>query len=115
MIGLCFLNTLMMATGQIMFKYGSDGKVLSSLSDIFKLFFTPIIFMALCLYAITTGLWLYILSEMPISIAYPIQALAFPIVLLFSIILFKENIPFVKWIGIAVICFGVFIVTSVNT
>ncbi|MDG5852749.1 EamA family transporter [Clostridium beijerinckii] len=112
MILLCFGNTLLMVTGQILFKIGSTGKNIDNIFDIIKLFFTPIVFFALCLYACTTGLWLYILSKIPISFAYPIQALAFPIVLFASMFLFKEEIPISRWIGIIFICVGVFISTK---
>ena len=108
---LCLLNTALMATGQVLFKYGSNGKDISSISDIIRMFFSPVVFCALCLYAITTGLWLYILSRMPISFAYPIQALAFPLVLMASILIFKESISVTRWIGVAVIICGVVIAT----
>ena len=108
---LCFLNTLMMATGQMLFKAGSAGKSRGSVLDIIKLFFSPIVFVALCLYAATTGLWLFILSKVPMSHAYPIQALAFPIVLLASMFFFKETISPMKWLGVAIIVCGVFVAT----
>lgn len=108
---LCLLNTMLMATGQMLFKYGSSGKEISSIFDVIKLFFSPVVFVALCLYAATTGLWLFILSRTPMSHAYPIQALAFPIVLLASMLFFHESISTTKWIGIAIIVFGVFVAT----
>lgn len=108
---LCLLNTCLLATGQLLFKAGSVGKELHSVIDIIRLFFTPMIFCALCLYAITTGLWIFILNRMPISQAYPVQALAFPLVLLASIYFFGEQVSITKWIGIAVIFCGVFIAT----
>ena len=43
---LCFLNTLMMATGQMLFKAGSAGKSIGSVLDIIKLFFSPIVLLA---------------------------------------------------------------------
>lgn len=101
----------MLALGQILFKYGSTGKEIGSIFDIIKLFFSPVIFVGLILYACTTGLWLYILSKIPLSFAYPIQALAFPIVLVISTFLFKENISVSKFIGVCFICFGVFVAT----
>lgn len=109
---LCIINTLLMSTGQIMFKLGSRNSEISSLSGVIKLLFNPIVFAALCLYALTTMLWLYILNKVPISFAYPIQALAFPLVLLFSIAIFKEEVSFIKWIGVMIICFGVYISTK---
>lgn len=100
-----------MATGQMLFKLGSNGKQINSLFDIIKLFFTPIVFLALCLYAGTTGLWLYILSKTPISQAYPIQALAFPLVLIVSSFVFHEQISINKWIGVLIIVAGVTVAT----
>ncbi|WP_125116834.1 EamA family transporter [Agathobaculum sp. Marseille-P7918] len=108
---LCLLNTFLMATGQMLFKFGSSGKEITSILDIIKLFFSPVVFIALCLYAATTGLWLYILSRTPMSHAYPIQALAFPIVLLASMVFFRETISPMKWIGVFIIVFGVFVAT----
>lgn len=108
---LCLLNTLLMAAGQTLFKIGSSGKTLSSVWDIIKLFFSPVVFLALCLYAATTGLWLYILSKVPISYAYPIQALAYPIVLIVALLLFKESVTPMKWLGVAIIVCGVAVAT----
>lgn len=108
---LCLLNTALMATGQMLFKYGSSGKSITGIMGIIRLFFSPVVFCALCLYAATTGLWLYILSRVPISFAYPIQALAFPLVLLASMLIFKESISVTRWIGVLVIVCGVMIAT----
>ena len=108
---LCLLNTFLMATGQMLFKYGATGKEIDSFYSFIKLFFNPIIILALILYACTTSLWLYILNKTQISFAYPIQALAFPIVLFASMLIFNEQISFNRWIGVFIICIGVFIST----
>lgn len=106
---LCLINTMLMASGQILFKLGSNGKKLDSFLSMVQLLFSPIILVALCLYAFTTMLWLYILSKVDISFAYPVQALAFPVVLIVSSLLFKEAIPTTRWIGVGIILIGVFI------
>ncbi len=106
-ISLCLLNTAMMAAGQILFKLGAGGKPLESPLDVIRLFFEPVVFCALCIYAAATGLWLYILSRTPISQAYPIQALAFPLVLAMSMLIFHENVSVIKWIGVFMIVCGV--------
>ena len=111
MVLLCLLNTLLMSTGQILFKLGASGKEINNFYSLVGLFFSPIIILALVLYACTTGLWLYILNKTQISFAYPIQALAYPIVLFASIFIFSEQISLSKWIGVFIICFGVFICT----
>lgn len=109
---LCLLNTTLMVTGQILFKIGSQGKSLSSIMDMVKLMFSPVVMIALVLYACTTMLWLYILSKADISFAYPIQALAFPIVMLISAFMFHEHIPMLRWVGVIVIFIGVLLVVQ---
>lgn len=108
---LCLLNTTLMVAGQILFKLGSDGRKIETVMDIIGLFFTPVIFCALCIYAATTGLWLYILSRTAISRAYPIQALAYPLVLLASAVIFREQVSPAKWLGVFIIICGVTIAT----
>ena len=109
---LCLLNTGLMVTGQILFKVGSQGKTLSSISDMVRLMFSPVVLVALCLYAGTTMLCLYILSKVDISFAYPIQALAFPVVMIVSAFMFHEQIPAMRWIGVAIIFIGVLLVVQ---
>lgn len=106
---LCLLNTLLMVIGQTLFKIGSNGKQFDSVQNIIKVIFSPVILLALTIYAGTTILWLYILSKTELSFAYPIQALAFPLVLIISSILFHEQIPIQRWAGIALIFAGVYI------
>lgn len=108
-IFLCLLNTLLMVCGQILFKLGSNGKSINKVSDIISLVFSPAILLALTLYAGTTLLWLYILSRTKLSFAYPIQALAFPIVLIASSFIFREYIPINRWIGVGIIFIGVIV------
>lgn len=110
-IFLCLANTLMMVTGQMLFKAGSQGKTISKISDIISLVFSPAVLLALLIYGLTTLLWLYILSRVKISFAYPVQALAFPVVLIASSLIFHEEIPVNRWFGVIVIVVGVFIST----
>lgn len=106
---LCLLNTMLMVIGQMLFKIGSKGKEFNSIISIISVLFSPVVLLALCLYAGTTVLWLYILSKVEISYAYPIQALAFPIVLVMSSFVFHEQIPLNRWIGALIVFAGVFI------
>lgn len=112
MMFLCLLNAALLASGQILFKIGVNGKRIDGFFSLVKLFFTPTVFCALCLYAFTTALWLYILNKMPISRAYPVQALAFPMVLLASMILFNEQVTVVRWVGIFLIIAGIGLATN---
>ena len=109
---LCLSNTFLMVGGQLLFKLGANGRKISNLSDIIRLMMQPLVLSALCIYGVSTALWLFILTKAPISQAYPIQALAFPIVLLISIPLFNESVAATQWIGVLLIIIGVFIATN---
>ena len=108
-IVLCLINVALLVCGQLMLKLGTHGKDVSSIADIIRLLFTPYMLVAIALYGAATLLWVYILTKVPISYAYPIQALAFPMVVIMSVLLFQESAPVNRWIGVAIIIVGVFI------
>ena len=108
---LCLLNVFLMATGQILFKLGVQGKSIVNLSDLLYTFFSPIIIIAIFVYACTTALWLYILNRVEISFAYPIQSFAMPLVCIVGMLFFSESISITKFIGIVVITLGVIIIS----
>ena len=106
-IFLCILNVALLVTGQTMFKYATKGREIDSIKTILSLIFTPFVLSGLIVYIFSTVLWLYILSKIPISYAYPIQALAYPFVFIIAGIFFNEGISIIRWIGAGVIILGV--------
>lgn len=56
--------------------------------------------------------WLYVLSKINLSIAYPFVSLAFPLVLVFSHYFFSDSIPVIRWVGIGVIVVGLILVAQ---
>jgi len=109
---LAVLNALLAATGQVLWKIGVNGKNLLSLPNIIEIMLSPYILTGLLIYGITTFLWLYLLSKADVSYIYPIQSLVFVIIILAGAFLFGENISINRWIGLTVICIGVFILAS---
>jgi drug/metabolite transporter (DMT)-like permease len=105
-IMLCLLAVVLTVCGQMFFKLGAQEKEISSIPDILKLFLSPMIIIAVTLYVGTTILWVYILSKMPLSYAYPFIALAFPLVIAISSFLFHESVPVHRWVGVGIIVFG---------
>jgi len=55
--------------------------------------------------------WMSAVSRLPLSYAYPFMATTFPLVLIFSRILFSEQISTLRWIGVFVIWLGLFLVS----
>lgn len=69
-----------------------------------------IIFAVVCT-LFTAFVWFLVASKAQISFAYPFMALSYILVALFSLILFKEDVSLLRWIGIIVICTGVFLIS----
>jgi len=104
--------------GQMLLKQGvsSLGKLSISLDALWPLFckiFTNIwILSGLFLYALSAFLWIIVLSRMELSVAYPLLSMGYILVLLFSWIFFKEDVNFVRWMGVVIICLGVFFISK---
>ena len=108
---LSLLTVICIAVGQVLFRYGAKGQNINNVMSVIKIAFSPVVLFALLLYLGSTLLWLYILSKASLSSVYPIQALAFPIVLILSMLFFKDTIPVHRWVGIVVIFIGLVIST----
>jgi drug/metabolite transporter (DMT)-like permease len=91
---------------------GTKDKTFASVADVIKIIWSPAILAGLIMYALATGLWLYILSKLPLNRAYPIQALAYPVVLVLSRFLFNEPVSITRWVGVGVILIGIIIVVQ---
>lgn len=62
------------------------------------------------MYAVATVVWLVVLSNAPLSLAYPLQALAYLIGVLSAQFTLHEGVSFTRWIGVLLIVSGAFLV-----
>jgi drug/metabolite transporter (DMT)-like permease len=116
-IALALLATLIATLGQLLLKSGMRqvGPVsFSDLSDPFPLFLTvftnPLILIAIPLYVAGFLTWLIVLSKLDLSYAYPFLAVTYVLVPLLSWLFLGEQVPSMRWVGIAVICAGLILV-----
>lgn len=61
----------------------------------------------IALYAISALFWLVVLSRTSLSVAYPMVAAGYVVVVLYSRFVFNENVRPVAWVGLALIVIGV--------
>jgi drug/metabolite transporter (DMT)-like permease len=97
-------SALLNATGQILFKAARAAQVEAALLSLFA---NPVTWAGLIVYGFSAVCWLWILSRAPLSFAYPILSLTFPIVVGASAILFSELILPMRWLGVGMIALGV--------
>jgi drug/metabolite transporter (DMT)-like permease len=100
--------TTMLAFGQVCFK--SVGLLLhgrSGIEAIALVLRAPSLYFALTLYGGATLLWIWILSRVTLSQAYPWVAIGMIIVPLLGWLVFGERVSPVFWLGVAFIVVGV--------
>ncbi|MEK4061086.1 MULTISPECIES: EamA family transporter [Paenibacillus] len=107
---LLLLNIIMLASGQILFKLGLGKMGGVSLDNAWKALFNLYIIAGLFLYVFATLIWFVVLSRIPLSVAYPVQSIAYVLGLLAALFIFNEPVTLIKWVGMAVIMVGVLII-----
>jgi len=101
-----FLSVALNAVGQVLLKVaGSSNAGASFLS----LFLHVEIWFALAVYGASAACWLWVLSRVDLSMAYPLLAMTFPVVAGLSVVFFSEPVTVVRWMGVALIVAGVWL------
>lgn len=111
LILLTIFNSILMVTGQTLWKLGASGKDVHSLGQLLRLFLSPYIIGGLTVYAFASVLWIYVLNKGELSYVYPIQSTAFIFAMIIGTTIFKEELTLTKIVGVLVICLGVIIIT----
>ncbi|ATA61465.1 EamA family transporter [Geobacillus stearothermophilus] len=102
------LNTVLLVTGQFLWKYGMMHRSFEpDVLSIIKLLLSPWILLGLIIYGAATVVWLFILSRVPLSIAYPLQSTAYVLAVVGAYVLFGEPLSWVKIAGVILIMLGV--------
>ncbi|WP_211654974.1 EamA family transporter [Planococcus alpniumensis] len=106
---LILLNTMILVSGQFLWKFGMTGKEdsFTSVGAIIKLMLSPYIVTGLTMYGFATVLWLFILTRVPLSVAYPIQSLAYVFAVFGAYFIFNEPLSMMKILGVLMIMIGV--------
>jgi drug/metabolite transporter (DMT)-like permease len=98
----------MLTGGQLLFKQvglAMHGKPFKD--GVLAIATAPTLYVALTLYAAATLLWIWILSRVSLSQAYPWVALAMGMVPVLAAYVFHERVGNLYWLGIALVVLGV--------
>ncbi len=98
------------SVGQLLFK--RTASMLNTATNGLWALFNPYLITAFAIYGLATLAWVYILRQVPLSLAYPLFALSFLFVPLLSTILFREPFTLKMLAGSAAIVFGVYLFNS---
>jgi drug/metabolite transporter (DMT)-like permease len=111
---LALISVLLSAAAQLLMKVGmTGGRSLAGASIVdtaLAVALNPYVVGGLACYGVSAVLWLGVLSRMPLSMAYPLVALAIAIVVALSGFLLGEPLPSARLAGAALIIVGVVVI-----
>lgn len=114
---LLLFNVILSVLGQILLKQGMNqvGEISGSFQQmapkLIQALMNPFVIGGIGVYGSTTLIWLVVLSRIKLSVAYPMISLGYIFSILFSWLLFKEDVPKIRVLGAFVICLGVYLVS----
>ena len=117
---LLFVSIFLAVVGQLLLKKGmwTVGVIYFHWSKLWptflKTFSNLYVISGFTLFVLSAFLWLTVISRLDISKAYPMVAAGYILVLLASrwgIIITREPVSAIRWIGALVICFGVYLIS----
>lgn len=71
----------------------------------------PFVWGGLFLFGVSALVWLVVLSRASLSFAYPFAALTYVSILLFDHFALNEQVPALRWAGVACIALGIFLIS----
>jgi len=112
-----FVSICLAVGGQFLLKRGmvDIGPFSINISTIIqqyaRMLLNPFVAAGIFSFAVSMLVWLYVLSRVELSIAYPFAALNYVLILAGSHFLFNEAVSPIKMIGVGVIVFGVYLIS----
>lgn len=91
-------------------KAGGGAHIALGGSGLKNLATSPVIWGGLFLFGLSAVVWLFALSRVELSFAYPFAALGYAIIVLASLTVLHESVPPLRWAGVALIMVGIVLV-----
>jgi uncharacterized membrane protein len=120
LIGLILTSVVLAGIAQITLKTGVNhvtdaaggGELHMNAENLKSLLSSPIVWGGLLLFGLSAIVWLFALSRASLSFAYPFAALSYVLIVLFSVLVLHEDVPVLRWVGVAFIVSGIMLVAQ---
>ncbi len=100
------LGQLLLKKATLTKRIGFDATHLTQ--SIVSLALNPYLLSWIFLAGISAALWIFVVSKLELSFAYPVSmTLSYMLILVLSWWFFDENLSITRWIGVALMCAGV--------
>jgi drug/metabolite transporter (DMT)-like permease len=118
-VGLILISVLIAGVAQVTLKVGVNrvtdahgGALQLSAGSLKELLTSWVVWAGLVLFAFSAVTWLFALSRVSLSYAYPFAALGYVLIVAFSIFVLHEHVPPLRWLGVACIVVGIVLVAQ---
>ena len=108
LLPISILQCMLLSGGPVLMKYGlmKAGDFSMSWGYFGRLLFNWQFFSCGLCYGAGSVLWMYIVKNFPLSMAYPMISLSYVFGMFAAIIFFHEQIPMTRWIGVFLVMSG---------
>lgn len=118
LVALILLSVSLAAVAQLTLKHGmnlvvdSVGRVGIDGPSARAVATSPWILTGLALFGLSAAVWLIVLSRAALSFAYPFAALTYVLILLFDRLVLHQQVPGLRWAGVACIALGIVLISQ---
>ena len=113
-VALLLFAVVSAATGQVMLKHGmqiASARVADSGGSLaLRAATSPWVLLGLVVFGVSAVAWLAALARVPLSVAYPFNALGYIVILTASVVLLHERANVLTWLGSLMVVSGLLIV-----
>ena len=113
-VALLLFAVVSAATGQVMLKHGmqvASARVADSGGSLaLRAATSPWVLLGLVVFGVSAVAWLAALARVPLSVAYPFNALGYIVILAASVVLLHERANVLTWVGSLMVVSGLLIV-----
>jgi multidrug transporter EmrE-like cation transporter len=113
-LALALLCVLMSSAAQLAMKLGlRGGDAAGSVAGTYAhALASPLVWLGLALYGLSAALWIWVLSRLDVSLAYPLVSLGFVLTMLFGVQWLGEPFSWQRLAGCGLIVAGVFLLAA---
>ena len=116
---LILFSVIVAALAQITLKHGmTQVGVLDlkhPLTDARRALSNIFVWAGLLIFVVSAASWIVVLSKTALSFAYPFVSITYVVILLFDGWVLHEGVPGLRWLGVALIIGGIFVVSATHT
>jgi drug/metabolite transporter (DMT)-like permease len=114
------ITVFMSACAQLLLKLGVTAAIgaghsfNNGLNGIIQILLSPLIIIGILIYGGSVLVWIWVLSRVELSVAYPFVGLSFVFTLLFGVLILGEGVSITKILGTVMITAGCVLVANSN-